>query len=62
MTDVVRDLLARVDAGELGDPLPVLAYLAGEEVEIPDEVGQSHLVLGRSLLAGALEAALAVRM
>jgi hypothetical protein len=37
VTDVVRDLLARVDAGELGDPLPVLAYLAGEEVEIPDE-------------------------
>jgi hypothetical protein len=37
VTDVVRELLARVDAGELGDPLPVLAYLAGEEVEIPDE-------------------------
>ena len=37
MTDVVRELLVRVDAGELGDPLPVLAYLAGEEVEIPDE-------------------------
>ena len=27
----------RVDAGELGDPLPVLAYLAGQEVELPDE-------------------------
>jgi hypothetical protein len=37
VTDVVRELLVRVDAGELGDPLPVLAYLAGEEVEIPDE-------------------------
>lgn len=37
MADVVRELLARVDSGELGDPLPVLAYLAGEEVEIPDE-------------------------
>jgi hypothetical protein len=37
VTDVVRDLLARVDAGELGDPLPVLAYLAGEEVVIPDD-------------------------
>ena len=37
MTDVVRELLVRVDAGELGDPLPVLAYLAGEEVEIPDD-------------------------
>jgi hypothetical protein len=37
VTDAVRDLLVRVDAGELGDPLPVLAYLAGEGVEIPDE-------------------------
>jgi hypothetical protein len=37
VTDVVRDLLVRVDAGELGDPLPVLAYLAGEDVEIPDD-------------------------
>jgi hypothetical protein len=34
---VLRELLERVDAGELGDPLPVLAYLAGQEVEIPDE-------------------------
>jgi hypothetical protein len=30
------DLLARVDAGELGDPLPVLAYIAGQAVEIDD--------------------------
>jgi len=30
------DVLARVDAGELGDPLPVVAYLAGQEVELPD--------------------------
>ena len=28
------ELLARLDAGELGDPLPVLAYLAGQEVEL----------------------------
>jgi hypothetical protein len=33
----VQELLLRVDGGELGDPLPVLAYLAGQEVEIPDE-------------------------
>jgi hypothetical protein len=33
----VQELLARVDAGELGDPLPVLAYLAGQEVEISEE-------------------------
>jgi len=32
--DAVDDLLRRVDAGELGDPLPVLAYLAGEAVKI----------------------------
>jgi hypothetical protein len=37
VTDVVRELLLRVDAGELGDPLPVLAYLAGEDVQIPDD-------------------------
>jgi hypothetical protein len=30
-------LLTRVDAGELGDPLPVLAYIAGQSVEIDDE-------------------------
>jgi hypothetical protein len=33
----LRELLERLEAGELGDPLPVLAYLAGQEVEIPDE-------------------------
>ncbi|MBV8597187.1 MAG: hypothetical protein JO017_00040 [Actinobacteria bacterium] len=31
------DLLRRVEAGELGDPLPVLAYVAGREVDIPEE-------------------------
>lgn len=35
--DVLDDLLTRVDAGELGDPLPVLAYIAGQSVEIDDE-------------------------
>jgi hypothetical protein len=34
--DPLEDLLARVDAGELGDPLPVLAYLAGAAVEIDE--------------------------
>jgi hypothetical protein len=28
-------VLARVDAGELGDPLPVLAYVAGQALELP---------------------------
>jgi hypothetical protein len=35
--DALDDLLTRVDAGELGDPLPVLAYIAGQAVEISDE-------------------------
>jgi hypothetical protein len=35
--DALDELLIRVDAGELGDPLPVLAYIAGQEVEIADE-------------------------
>jgi hypothetical protein len=34
--DALDDLLTRVDAGELGDPLPVLAYIAGQSVEIDD--------------------------
>jgi hypothetical protein len=32
--DALDELLTRVDAGELGDPLPVLAYVAGQAVEI----------------------------
>jgi hypothetical protein len=35
--DVVQALLERVEAGELGDPLPVLAYVAGQTVVVPDE-------------------------
>jgi hypothetical protein len=35
--DALDDLLTRVDAGELGDPLPVLAYIAGQTVELDDE-------------------------
>jgi hypothetical protein len=34
--DALDDLLMRVDAGELGDPLPILAYIAGQSVEIDD--------------------------
>jgi hypothetical protein len=36
MSDAFADVLVRVDAGELGDPLPVLAYLAGRSVQIDD--------------------------
>jgi hypothetical protein len=35
--DALDELLARVDAGELGDPLPVLAYVAGQALELEDE-------------------------
>lgn len=35
--DPLDELLGRVDAGELGDPLPVLAFVAGQGVELPDE-------------------------
>jgi hypothetical protein len=34
MADPIADVLVRVDAGELGDPLPVLAYLAGQVVQL----------------------------
>ena len=37
MADPFAHVLVRVDAGELGDPLPVLAYLAGREVELPED-------------------------
>ncbi len=37
MADALGELLHRVEAGELGDPLPVLAYVAGQGVELPDE-------------------------
>jgi hypothetical protein len=33
--DEVQAVLRRLEAGELGDPLPVLAFLAGQEVELP---------------------------
>ena len=35
--DALDELLARVDAGELGDPLPVLAYIAGQALDLEDE-------------------------
>ena len=34
--DPVRTVLVQADAGELGDPLPVLAYLAGQAVELDE--------------------------
>lgn len=35
--DPLEDLLRRVDLGELGDPLPVLAYIAGQAVELDED-------------------------
>jgi hypothetical protein len=35
--DPLDDLLRRIDLGELGDPLPVLAYIAGQAVELDDD-------------------------
>ena len=35
--DAIDDLLRRVDAGELGDPLPVLAYVAGRDVRLDED-------------------------
>lgn len=35
--DPYDDLLHRIDLGELGDPLPVLAYIAGQAVQLDDE-------------------------
>lgn len=35
--DALDELLTRIDAGELGDPLPVLAYVAGQAIELDDE-------------------------
>jgi hypothetical protein len=36
MADTFAEVLVRVDAGELGDPLPVLAYLAGQSVQLDE--------------------------
>jgi len=46
--DSVDDLLRRVDAGELGDPLPVLAYLAGDRVSLDGD--QLNAARRRALL------------
>jgi hypothetical protein len=37
VSDPLDDLLGRIEAGELGDPLPVLAYVAGQSVEIDED-------------------------
>jgi hypothetical protein len=44
----VAELLERVEAGELGDPLPVLAYVAGQRVDLP--ASELHHARRRALL------------
>lgn len=36
MTDPLAALLVRLEDGELGDPLPVLAYVAGQAIELDE--------------------------
>jgi hypothetical protein len=48
MHDAIDDVLARVEAGELGDPLPVLAYLAGQAVDV--DPGELYGARRRALL------------
>jgi hypothetical protein len=48
MHDAIDDVLARVEAGELGDPLPVLAYLAGQAVDV--DPGELNGARRRALL------------
>jgi hypothetical protein len=41
--DAVGHLLERLETGELGDPLPVLAFVAGQRVELPpDELNEAR--------------------
>jgi len=46
--DPLAPFLLDLDAGKLGDPLPVLAYLAGQVVEIDD--GELNAARRRALL------------
>jgi hypothetical protein len=49
--DPIEALLGRLELGELGDPLPVLAYLAGQSVTIGEE--ELNGALRRALLLAA---------
>lgn len=41
--DALGDLLARLETGELGDPLPVLAFVAGQQVVFgEDELNEAR--------------------
>lgn len=49
--DPVDELLARLETGELGDPLPVLAYVAGDAVPMPPDELNGALRRGLLLVA-----------
>lgn len=44
----LAELLERIEAGELGDPLTIAAYVAGRDVEIPE--GELNEARRRALL------------
>ncbi len=46
--DGVAAVLERLEAGELGDPLPIVAYLAGQRLELP--AGELNEARRRALL------------
>src|SRR5579884_2076998 len=48
MPDAIDGVLARAEAGDLGDPLPVLAYLAGRAVDL--DPGELNGARRRALL------------
>src|SRR3984957_13577642 len=45
------ELLGAIEGGELGDPLPLLAYIAGQQVDLPR--GEGDEALRRALLLRA---------
>jgi hypothetical protein len=47
----VAELLGAIEGGELGDPLPLLAYIAGQQVDLPR--GEVDEALRRALLLRA---------
>jgi hypothetical protein len=49
----LRELLGSIEAGELGDPLPLLAYIAGQQLEL--EPAELAAACRRALLLRASE-------
>lgn len=51
VADLLIDLLERLDAGELGDPVSVLAYIAGLRLDLPERDVNEARRRGMLLLA-----------